>query len=198
MSDYSSWNNKKLVDAIQKGDKMAFEFIFNLYYKPLLGYVTTFSKNREQSEDIVQQSFVSLWEKRNKLQKNISPKNYLYTIAYNNYIDFYRKEKRTNALLEDLLKENLQNRIDEDQEFLENRILKLRKVIENLPPRCKEILYLSKQRGLEYLEISEKLKISPKTIESQIRLAFKKIRKEFENNNYILIFIKKPFKNYCR
>ena len=198
MSDYSSWNNKKLVDAIQKGDKMAFEFIFNLYYKPLLGYVTTFSKNREQSEDIVQQSFVSLWEKRNKLQKNISPKNYLYTIAYNNYIDFYRKEKRTNALLEDLLKENLQNRIDEDQEFLDNRILKLRKVIENLPPRCKEILYLSKQRGLEYLEISEKLKISPKTIESQIRLAFKKIRKEFENNNYILIFIKKPFKNYCR
>ena len=191
MSIYTSWSNKELVVAIQQGDKVAFKFLFEQYYGPLVGYISTYTQDKQLSEDIVQHSFITLWQKRSRLSNETSPKNYLYTIAYNRYIDLLRKEKRVGGLLEELRMENLRNRIEEDREFLEKRLFKLKKIIEGLPPRCKEILYLSRQRGLEYTEIAEKLKISPKTVEEQIRIAFKKIRKGFEDSHSFLFFIRK-------
>ena len=174
LGPYSS--DKKLVKAIQKGDQTAFEFLFKQYYGPIVGYITTFTQDKELSEDIVQHSFISLWQKRHQLSKDLSPKNYLYTIAHNRYIDLYRKQKRSHNLIEELRLENLRNRIDEDKDFLDQRITKLKKIIDKLPPRCKKILYMSRIRGLAYIEIAEKLQISPKTVEKQIRIAFKKIR----------------------
>ena len=189
MSIYSSMSNEELVAAIQQTDSAAFKFLFNQYYSPLVGYITTFTQNQQQSEDIVQHSFITLWQKRDRLLKDTSPKNYLYTIAYNQYIDLYRKAIRKNDFLEELQIENLRNRIEEDQEFLNNRIARLRKIIERLPPRCKEILYISRQRGMEYIEIAEQLNISPRTVEEQVRIAFKKIRKSFEDDNLLLFLL---------
>ncbi|MEE9361460.1 MAG: RNA polymerase sigma-70 factor [Cellulophaga sp.] len=179
MSIHSSMSNEELVTAIQQEDSAAFEFLFNQYYSPLVGYIITFTKNRQQSEDIVQHSYITLWQKRNRLLKDTSPKNYLYTIAINHYIDLYRKTVRENYFLMELQRENLHNRIEEDYEVFDKRIAKLKKIIAQLPPRCKEILYLSRQRGLEYVEIAEQLNISPRTVEEQIRIALKKIRAGF-------------------
>lgn len=189
MSIYSSMSNEELVAAIQQEDSAAFKFLFNQYYGPLVGYITTFTQNRQQSEDIVQHSYITLWQKRDRLLKETSPKNYLYTIAYNHYIDLYRKALRKIDLLEELRLENLYNRIDEDRDFLDRRIAKLKNIIALLPPRCKEVLYLSRQRGLEYMEIAEQLNISPRTVEEQIRIAFKKIREAFADDPTFLVLL---------
>ena len=119
-------NNKELVAAIQQGDSDAFKFLFNQYYGPLVSYITTFTQNRQQSEDIVQHSYITLWQKRDRLLKGTSPKNYLYTIAYNHYIDLYRKTVRKNNFLMELQMENLRNRIEEGYEVLDKRIAKLK------------------------------------------------------------------------
>jgi len=193
MPGYASMSTEELVTALQEGDRVAFEFLFTRYYGALVGYISTLTQNQQQSEDIVQHSFIILWEKRNQLLKDTSPKNYLYTIAYNRYIDLCRKALRKIDLLEELRLKNLRNRIDEDHDFLDRRIAKLKKIIEGLPPRCKEVLYLSRQRGLEYIEIAEQLNISPRTVEEQIRIAFKKIRKAFEEDNLLLFFLFRPF-----
>ena len=174
-------SNEELVAAIQQGDRGAFKFLFNKYYSPLVGYIMTFTQNHQQSEDIVQHSYITLWQKRDRLLKSSSLKNYLYTIAYNRYIDLYRKTVLKNDFLMELQMENLRNHIEEDYEVLNRRITKLKQIIAQLPPRCKEILYLSRQRGLEHIEIAEKLNISHRTVEEQIRIAFKKIRAGFEN-----------------
>ena len=146
----------------------------------MVSYITTFTQNRQQSEDIVQHSYITLWQKRDRLLKGTSPKNYLYTIAYNHYIDLYRKTVRKNNFLMELQMENLRNRIEEDYEVLDKRIAKLKQIIAQLPPRCKKILYLSRQRGLEHIEIAEQLNISHRTVEEQIRIAFEKIRAGFK------------------
>jgi len=182
--------NKELTKFIKNGDSNAFKLLFDKYYSGLVGFIDVHTQNRDLSEDIVQYSFMILWEKRSKLKDEASPKNYLYTIAYNRFVDLYRKKKRSNDLVEELLRENLKERIEEDSEFLEKRVTKLKKLIEHLPPRCKEILYLSKQRGLEHMEIAKKLKISNKTVEEQIRIAYKKIRKGFENEGLFFLFFR--------
>tara|TARA_R110002050_G_scaffold261556_1_gene401721 strand:+ start:259025 stop:259609 length:585 start_codon:yes stop_codon:yes gene_type:complete len=191
MAIYDSWKNKELLLAIQQGDKSAFEFLFKKYYEALVGYITTYTQDSQLSEDIVQHSFISLWNKRHKLLLDTSPKNYLYTIAYNRYIDLYRKKKREDTLLKELCLENLRNNIEENHDVFEKRIARLKRIIEHLPPRCKEVLYLSKLRGLDYNEIAEKLKISPRTVEEQVRIAFKKIRKGFNDSQILFISMMK-------
>ncbi|MBU3820996.1 RNA polymerase sigma-70 factor [Flavobacteriaceae bacterium XHP0103] len=173
-------DNEELVQALREGDELAFDFLFKCYYKPLLAFITTYTRNVEQAEDIVQQSFISLWNKKEDLKLKVSPKNYLYTIAYNQFVDHYRKSVRKSDFLEELRLAFLRDSIDEDDELLEKRISKLKAIIEKLPPKCKKILIMSRQQGLKYKEIADKLNISHRTVEEQVRIAFKKIRKAFE------------------
>lgn len=179
-----------LIHAIQRNDRKAFEVLFNKYYKSLVAYITTFTKNSHLSEDIVQQAFIIIWTKRDSLKITKSPKSYLYSVVYNSYVDYYRKMKRRDVFFDDLREEALRNTIEEDNEVLEKKILKLKSIVDALPSKCKEILELNKLNGLKYREIAKKLDISQKTVEAQMGIAFKKIRKGFENDKLFFMLIR--------
>lgn len=178
-------NTEELITALQNGDEQAFKLLFNYYYKPLVAFISIYTQNQDDSEDLAQQSFISLWNNRTLLRLEASPKSYLYKIAYNQYIDQYRKSLFEQGLLEELRLEILRNAIVEDDELTQKNLLELKKIIEELPPKCKLILTMSRQQGLDYNEISDKLDISPRTVEEQIRIAFKKIRKAFEEKKLL-------------
>lgn len=184
-------NDLQLIEAICKDDEKAFKVLFSNYYKSLVGYITTFTNDVYLSEDIVQQAFIALWIKRHKIKIEKSPKSYLYSIAYNAYIDDVRKKKNESAFFSDLREAALREAILEDKEVLEIRIKKLKTIIDTLPPRCKEVFELNKLRGLKYAEIAIKLNISVKTVEAQMSIAFQKIRKGFEQDKLFLFFIQK-------
>ena len=179
----------QLIAAIQNNDRASFEVLFNKYYKSLVGYVMTFAHDKDLSEDIVQQTFVIIWTKRHKFSITKSPKSYLYAVAYNTYIDHCRKMKSQQTFFDDLREQALRNSIFEDRELLETRLNKLKSIVETLPPRCREILELNKINGLKYREIAAKLKISQKTVEAQMRIAYQKIRQGFENDKLFLFFL---------
>ncbi|MBD0833395.1 RNA polymerase sigma factor [Aestuariibaculum sediminum] len=181
-----------LIQAIANNDKEAFNSLFSKYYRPLVIYITTYTNDVPASEDIVQQVFITIWEKRLKLEGVKSLKSYLYKIAYNTFIDQYRTTKKQNLFFEELRQDILRELITENKEYQEKRILQLKKLINTLPPKCKEILELNKLRGLNYKEIASKLNISEKTVDAQMRLAFKKIRLGFEDNNLLLYIALMP------
>ncbi|MEC3907872.1 RNA polymerase sigma-70 factor [Tamlana sp. 2201CG12-4] len=184
-------NDIEAVKALKSGDKSGFKCLFDRYYNLLVVFITSHTFNKLQAEDIVQQTFISFWENRDKLASDKSPKNYLYTIAYNKYIDSIKTKKKRSKLLEELWEISLRNRIAEDNEVQEKRIEKLKLIISNLPPKCQEIIRLNKVEGLKYKEIATQLDISIKTVESQIRIAFKKIRKGFKNESVFTLFFSK-------
>ena len=186
-------NDLSLITAIKNNDRKAFEGLFNKYYSPLVSYINTFTNDIYLSEDIVQQTFIVLWDKRLKLNITKSPKSYLYSVAYNMYIDHYRKLKKQDLFFDELRESALRSIINEDDELAEKRIKKLKTIVENLPPRCKKILQLNKLSGLKYKEISVMLGISQKTVEAQMRIAFQKIRKGFESDKLFFVFINKLF-----
>ncbi|ADY29046.1 MULTISPECIES: RNA polymerase sigma factor [Cellulophaga] len=172
-------NDISLANAIYNGDSNAFKIFFKRYHKPLLAYITTFTNDSKDAEDIVQQAFITLWEERKKLKKNVSSKSYLYKIAYNNYISQYRKKKKHNTFINEFKVLALQECLTEkDDDF---RTKKLMSLVNSLPPRCQEILKLSKQENLKYKEIAEHLQISLKTVDAQLQIAYKKIREGFKN-----------------
>lgn len=168
-----------LVKLVKLGDKIAFQKIFESYYKRLWAYLFTLCKDQDLSADLAQQAFIALWENREKLDSEKSLKSYLFAIAYNKFATHQKKIKKEISFLEDLKKETLFSINEEDEDF-EFRVKKIKLLIESLPERCQEILKLNKIQGLKYREIAEELGISLKTVEAQMRIAFQKIREGFE------------------
>ncbi|UGU15312.1 RNA polymerase sigma-70 factor [Sinomicrobium kalidii] len=179
----------QLAQAIRDGQEPAFRQLFERYYQRLHAYITSFTRDRDEAEDIVQQAFMVLWSKRRKLDTGKSLKSYLYTIAHNIYIDQHRQLKRRNAFFDELKAAALRERIKEDEDLVEQRIQKLKSIVESLPPRCREILQLNKLEGLKYREIAGRLDISLKTVEAQMRIAFRKIRKGLSDDEFLLFVL---------
>ncbi|NER13779.1 RNA polymerase sigma-70 factor [Leptobacterium flavescens] len=177
------------VKALKQGNKYAFKHLFERYYQRLVAYIMSYNNNQAQAEDIVQQAYIRLWENRNRLDEGRSPKHYLYAIAYNNYIDSVKKDKRKQKLLNELWERALQDRVEEDTESMEKRMLKLRSVIDALPPRCREVIRLNKISGAGYKEIAERLSISVKTVEYHMCTAYKRIREAFEKDKLFLLIL---------
>ena len=171
--------DKTLWKHIQKGDTQSFKKVFDLHYKTLCSYIVQFTNDMFEAEDIVQNTFINLWTKRETIKINSSLKSYFFRSAHNAYCDKYRKQKREERLLEVLKYEIIISKINEDDTLLSQKSQRIKVLVDKLPKRCKEILLLSKQDGLKQKDIALKLNISIKTVESQLRIAFQKIRKEF-------------------
>ncbi|MCK0131324.1 sigma-70 family RNA polymerase sigma factor [Flavobacteriaceae bacterium F08102] len=185
-------NNKErildLAKAIKKGDQKAFKVIHDLNYVKLTAYINGFTKNEFETEDILQETFIKLWNSRDKIDviKNIN--SYLYKTAYYTYIDKYRKEKKELSTLDSWKYKRLIEAIEEDDEINKKRIKKLKLAIEKLPARCKEVFILCKYENLTYKQIANRLEISPKTVQAQMGKAYSIIREKFRDNIFLTLF----------
>lgn len=183
MSKATNKNTNLLNISLIKGDARAYQTIFDLYYSRLFSYVNTYTKNENNAKDIVQETFIKLWNNREKIDKKSSILAYLHKIAYNIFIDNYRKGKRQQSLLDSLsYQANINSIENNDIEITQKKIEIVKKSIKELPPRCQEVFILSKYEGLKYTEIAETLNISVKTVEAQMGKAFSYIRKQVANN----------------
>lgn len=178
----------KLFLRIKDNNSIAFQQFYNKYYQRLLSFIFSFTNDRDQAKDIVQEAFVILWTNRENIDTSKSPKSYIFFIAKNLFIDHYRKEKRDSQFIIDLKEVALRERIEDNNTQVRQRVEKMNELIETLPEKCKVILKMNKIEGLNYQEIANHLDISPKTVESQMRIAFKKIREQFKEEELLFFF----------
>ncbi|GAA3604747.1 RNA polymerase sigma-70 factor [Flavivirga amylovorans] len=186
-------NELEAVLKLKKGEEEGFNFFFDKYYNRLVAYIVTFNNDKEKAEDIVQDAFINFWKNRAKLDPNKSPKSYLYSITLNRFIDTINKNKKEQLYLSEIWKRSLESVIEEDDFVLEKRLKKMNQILVNLPPKCKKIILLNKIEGLKYKDIAVSLGISIKTVESQMRIAFKKIREGFEEDSYFFLLFGRGF-----
>lgn len=167
--------------ALKNGDPKAFEVLFDKHYKNLFAFINFYTNDEDLSKDIIQETFVKLWNKRETIKEDMSILAFLNRIAYNIFIDNYRKNKREKASLDTFAYDRLMMLAEEDDTEKQKRIVTVKKAIEELPPRCKEVFEMSKFRGYKYSEIAESLDISVKTVEVQMGKAFSYIRNKFKS-----------------
>jgi RNA polymerase sigma-70 factor (ECF subfamily) len=165
-----------LVTGLKRGDKKVFSLVFRQFYKTVLAYAYSFTQNRHLAQDFVQESFMDLWNCRHKLRADTVIKSYLYRLVYNKFIDYYRKQQVQTRVLDQLKYQRLAEISFVEKEGGLERIEKLKQGIALLPPKCKEVLLLSKMERLTYKEIAEHLGITVKTVESQMRIAFIRLK----------------------
>ena len=158
--------------------------IFKCYYLPLCLYALHYVHNTDISEDIVQDSFFSLWERINSVEiENV--KAYLYKTVRNRSLDYLKENSiyETNLSpfdLEDIL-------TDEEAEERSLAEARMWTIIDTLSERCREVFLLNKRDGMKYKEIADRLHISVNTVDNHISKALRLIR-EGAQKIYIFLF----------
>ncbi|MDC6367536.1 MULTISPECIES: RNA polymerase sigma factor [Flavobacteriaceae] len=182
-------NDIVLIENLKTGDRNAYQSIYLMYYESLFKYVYHLCNNEALTEDLVQDTLMTLWDKRRKLVTGKSLKSYLYTTAKNKFIDHYRKRKNRSELLEQLRMERIVELEYGETSLVEDRLKLLRQNIEKLPPRKKEILLLSKIERLKHKEIAQLLDISERTVEAHIRQAMIYLKKTMAASSIIVLLV---------
>src|SRR5688572_14380955 len=180
------------IKALSEGDITTFEMLFRTYYQPLCNYAFTFLQDREDAEEIVQSTFILVWEKRDTLAIRTSVKPYLYAMVRNACLNVIKHEKiKQKYAVEEMA---LADRSHEDvthamaSHELEYRI---KIAMEELPEQCRMVFKLSRFEELRYAEIAEQLNISVKTVENHMGKALKIMREQLKDYlPLLLIFMK--------
>lgn len=166
-----------------------FERYFKHFYTPLGMYVMRFCENADEAEDIVQETFSTVWQRFaiEKFPDNI--KSYLYKVAHNIAIDHVRR--RSSKEINMSIQEMGEMDVSEDAIDTSERDARLWIAISRLPARCKQVFLMSKRDGKTHTEIATELNISTKTVENQITKAFKILRDDLDPSKGKIFFL--PF-----
>ena len=162
-------------------NEASFEAAFREYYTPLYRVVYPILKSRDSAEDVVQDLFVRLWNKRDSIVISSSLKSYLYRAAINSAFDYLDKYKKEVQMGGKPLKEELVS-MNETEEYLSGKEAERRisEAMEKLPPACRTVFIMSREEDMTYQEIADSLQISIKTVENQIGKALKILREELK------------------
>jgi RNA polymerase sigma-70 factor (ECF subfamily) len=182
--------NPDIIRQITQGDKNAFEVLFKNHYANLCGYALKYVWELDQAEEIVQDLFFNLWNKKSQLYISSSVESYLFRAVRNACLN-YLKHKKIQDNYASAVQENYSSGIRLNDNPMETLELQKRidESIESMPPERKKIFLLSRYDGLKYKEIADKLGISVKTVEAQMGKALKYLREELKEFMILIILL---------
>lgn len=172
-----------LVRNLSKGNLLAFNTLYDEYSSRLYRFAFGYLKSEEEAEELVQEVFTIIWEKRSQLKEELSFKSFLFTIAFN----IIRKHFRSKVQLAEYFKSGLVDDTDTQtvqQVSYDSLYQYITELIEKMPRRRKEVFKKSRIEGLSVKEIADEFKVSHKTVENQLTEALKFIRTNL-NQEYI-------------
>jgi RNA polymerase sigma-70 factor (ECF subfamily) len=190
MQDRTIKNESQLVHNLSKGNLLAFNTLYKEYSGRLYRFALGYLKSEEEAEELVQEVFTKIWEKRANLKEELSFKSFLFTIAFN----IIRKHFRTKVYLSEYFISGKSDDIDmqTSQNITYDSLYQyISELVNRLPNRRKEIFIKSRFEGHSVKEIAEELQISHKTVENQLTAALKFIRTNLNREKIpvVLFFI---------
>lgn len=182
-------NENELLVKLAEGDDHAFEQLYLIYSPRIYQKILQLVKQPALAEELLQDLFVKVWEKRATLDNQKSFKSYLYTIAKNLVVDFFRKAALDRQMLEKCIVENTEiyypfEGLDESDAA---RKAIIQKALATLPPQRKKIYSLIKLEGKSYEEVAVLLNISTATVNDHVVKGTKALKAYFDHHDAALI-----------
>lgn len=197
-------DSRQLYEAIQQGDEYAFSLFFNEHYFSVYRYVIKYGIRHEVAQDIVQQSFIYLWDHRSHINPDKSLKAYLYAAAQSRVLNSIRNNKELPSSDKDYLFEhpnlgaenNFSNEqdaesslftstVDQEEEIKKENEKKLliEEAIRSLAPKRQQAFRLCYLEQFTHEETAQIMNITKKTVEHHMGLALAELREKLKNIN---------------
>nr|WP_320021756.1 RNA polymerase sigma-70 factor [uncultured Draconibacterium sp.] len=184
-------------NSLKKGDPSAFKDVFRLLYPRLKGYCKLFIPDDNKVEDLIQETFIALWEKRNSIKPDRSIESYLFVILRNNCLNYLRNEKlekNTSFVnIEEVSELQYLYQIDllgkEEKSLEEQLVESFQEAVDELPDKMRQVFTLCKIEGRKQKEVAKEMGISIKMVEKHIAKAKEQIRKKLVDQYPVLIIL---------
>lgn len=172
---------------LQKGNIEAFDALYQKYSSRVYHFGLKYLRSAEDSRELVQAVFLSLWENHKKLRKDTSFKSFIFTITYNKICNIFKERECHKKFIAEKLLENINITTDtEDHLLYKSTVEQVKKIIDLLPDKQRAIFIKSKLEDKSSKEIADELGLSSKTIDNYISECLKFIRKRCKMENISL------------
>ena len=185
--DLTIVTDDELQKFLNQGQERAFDQIYERYWKRLYSYAFRIYQEEKICEDIVQEVFISLWEK-SELAPILNLEGYLFRAVKYKVANHIRDLKFSRVHSEILHDIPTPARVENQLEYDEFELL-VRQEIGKLPPRCKKVFILSRFEDFTNAEIAQKLNISIRTVEKHISDALKYLKTNVDSRELSLLII---------
>ena len=180
----------ELVLKLQKGDVEAFDLVYEKYAGKLYGFTLKYLKSTDETEELVQSVFLKVWENYKTLRKESSFKSYLFTIAYNEICNIFRRRSHLQKFIGEQINENSQTS-NETEELIDYNSIRetVDQIIAKLPERQRTIFLKSRQEGKSNRDIAIEMGLSSGTVDNYISESLKFIRSNLQNKNFSALLL---------
>jgi len=173
----SSSEASELYKAIKEGDHLAFRIFYTENWKTVFSATYRMARSEELSKDLVQEAFLTIWEKRDQIEPNSNLPAYLYRIIKNNFLNHIRREENFAQKHEAIIQTNNAVVPDPyDQLAAQELAVHVASAVAEMPDGMRKVWKMSRHEYLSIEEISRDLSISPLTVKKQISNALQLVR----------------------
>ena len=174
--------NDKYVKKLIAGSYDAFTSLYHIYAPQLYAFIFSLTESTNITSDIVQETFVKIWVKREEIREDLSFKSFIFTIAKNDLMNEFRRQLR-NPVFTDYMSLKISEELFEDNQAecsldFDDFNRSLQQAKKKISPRQAQIFELNKEFGLSIEEIATKLNIKEQVVRNQLSLALSTIRRE--------------------
>jgi len=186
INSYIDKSDMELIGLMKQHDQAAFTEIYQRYWKKLFTVAANKLQDLEEAREIVQNVFISLWNRREQLEINSSLQNYLAVSVKYRVINVLDKLTTKKTYLDSLDQANVDHSTQQWLDFMELK-KQLSELVKELPEKCRLVFTLSREEGNSHKEIAQKLDISEKTVEGHLTKAIKLLKSQL--NNYLMTLL---------
>lgn len=173
-----------LVFRLKNGEKSALQELINMHAAKIYRFAFNYLKNKSDTEELLQDVFIKIWEKREILDPGQKIQPYLYKIVVNNIYDLIRKKNREKLFAEYVSHHQTQGADLSWEEIIWNEMRSnLDRLIEQMPEHRRKIFILSREEGLKNQEIADRLNLSLRTVENQLYRAVLYLKENLNLNS---------------
>jgi RNA polymerase sigma-70 factor (ECF subfamily) len=180
-------SNSELVERLQQNDVGAFNALYWQYHEVVYRNILKFTKDPVTAEDILQEVFIKLWEKRSTIKAEQSVAGWLFVISFNLSVNHTRKRLREQVLQKKLAIVEADNSIQVGATVYEEQYQLLENAIEQLSPQKRKVVTLCKLEGKTYEEAAGELKISRNTVKEHLQTAMVNLNEYIRKKAHIYI-----------
>lgn len=171
-------------------ESTSFEQVFRTYYSGLKAYAQKILQDPIQAEEVVQEVFFKLWEKRKEVAIDTSLKSYLFRAVHNHCLNIFKHEKVRENYRSHVESHKEEFELDESDTMIATDVKeKILEGIALLPEQCARVFRMNRLEGYKYREIAEELGISQKTVEAQMSKAMRRMREHLKDHLMLWLLI---------